>query len=752
MRRLVYGVKKVRESTIYNSAKKLFKNKDVIFIFLLFLICFLFFWKLVVSQEVIMIDDYEYWIGVYKYMKNTVFSEHAYYLWMPRFAYGLPFFAWPEMPILTISNFTTILIPSPYIAYNITVFTEYFLALVAAYFLLKDFKIDRKFCLLGSVFFIFNGTTEHFHQPQIMGMIYMPLVFLFFRRAIKKMNFVNIFLCALFLSLMVFSGSAILLIFTLMFIAMYLGYKLIFEKKRIKKLSIFILILFLFLCFSSVRLFPSFEYLKITNRANKLSYEEYKQKGVFDNLTMGSFIKNFIFSFGNFTRLGIIPLILLLLSVPFLYNKKEYLFFLLIIIFILLFLYTPLNLFFYKYIPIIGKTRNMYRVFILASFAITILIAKTCQILFLKYKGKHHKAIYICVLAFVILNFIFPFAAVKEVKGIKLDETYRVYNEIDTIIADNDRISLYNIEGTWMYGLNYVHSSKNVRAFEGHLSGLWIPHDILYYQIALSSNFPKYVGLVSAKYILTKEELQDLNLIKTFEECKECYGYFAKKSYMYENPYYLPNCYLMNKTALYIGSEDNYNNIFFFLFNNNILNPEYISLLYTPEISKIKNFDSFDAVIIENNFELTEDTIFNLNEYRNSNGRILPMVDQESFNTLIAYFAESKNNQKKPIKLEANYIKNNRFYIKNKGLNGFAIFSERFFLFPKTWKIKNNKEDIIYRSNYIQSAVYITENDKEINLKYTPYMLFTGLFISSLTLISSILYINRKKKKHAIKT
>ena len=470
----------------------------------------------------------------------------------------------------------------------------------------------------------------------------------------------------------------------------------------------------------------------------------------FDNFGQ-NFAKHFLFSNKVIPRLGILPLILLFLSPLLLFNKKEYLFLYLVIIFILLFLFTPLNLFFYKFVPLIGKTRHIDRFFILASFAMSILIARTAQILYKSYKGKHRQLIYIGVFVLIILNFIFPYWAVGVVGGIDNEKSYRVYDYVSEIIEPGDRVALYKISDPWGYGSAFVYNPglKNIKTFEGQMAGIWIPHDILFYRIALQNNFPRYMGLVSSKYLLSKENLS-LNLIEQFEECEECYSFLSNQLNLYENPDYLPNAYLADKAVLYLGYENGYNQIFFHFFNNDILDPNYVSLLYTPETSSIGYFDNFDAVIIEGGFQLGGKTNSLLSAYESSGGKIFWLTDQESLNSLTAYLEEQKSNSDDLVKLDANYKKNNKFYIRNKGLNGFAIFSERFFLFPKTWKTSNG--EIIYRSNYIQSAAYLTEENEEINLTYTPYMFYPCLFLSLLTLILSILYINKKKLKSMIKT
>jgi len=386
---------------------------DFLAVLTLFFSSILFFYDLYHGRYLLTERD----LGFYSIPPRFFFVESIkngdFPLWNPYQFSGHPFFANLQNAVLYPLNSLLYILPFD-VGFNAIIILHFFLGGLFAYLLLRDLGVDPSGSLISGLIFMLGGHLLSVHSllPTLLSVIWIPMIVLFFRRAINRPGLKNEILTALFMTFSFLGGGVehvyghfIVLFFMAMFSSPFkkdsqpldlLGANLSKESKTnvsrypfIHSISIFLkrliqrieykaiimnlkslfLVTILFLVLSAIQLIPFLELLKDSIRGMGISYQE---------ATIWSFSPKDILLFflpdayGYFADIkkywstqcwlktfytGGLPLILA--SIYFIFGKDRilYLAWVFLSLFVALGSHNPLYPFVYKYVPFFGGMR-----------------------------------------------------------------------------------------------------------------------------------------------------------------------------------------------------------------------------------------------------------------------------------------------------------------------------------------------------------------------------------------------------------
>ena len=249
------------------------------------------------------------------------------------------------------------------------------------YFLVRHLTNYRSAAFVSAIIYMFNGLINGFivsGNPSILEPYSLiPFIFLSIIKAKKAQNPINYSIIAgTLLAFQVFSGGALMLVYTFLIIFPYLAFDAISQgiKSKIAKSAIIACTMVLILFgLSAVKLLPNMDFIKETNRSNGLSYQEYLGEDVF---VFKDFFKIFVLT--GYTsslkiHLGFAAFILVISSFFFI-RKRIVLYFLSLSVFLAILASGGfLAEIFFKYVPEFSKTRHIARVLFAVAFSASIL-------------------------------------------------------------------------------------------------------------------------------------------------------------------------------------------------------------------------------------------------------------------------------------------------------------------------------------------------------------------------------------------
>jgi hypothetical protein len=399
-------------------------------------------------------------------------------LWNPYQFSGHPFFANPQHAILYPFNGLFFLLPFD-VAFNGIIILHFFLGGFFTYLFLRDLKVNSTGALISGLIFMLSGYLLSVHSllTILLSSVWMPLIMMFFRRAMIGQGFKNEILTAILITIS-FLGGGIEIVYGNFFVLLimvlfspfpyieFVGdkprrYRFIRSVPiywgRIKSLFI-VSILFLFL--SAIQLFPFVELFHHSIRGGGISYQEatiwsFAPKDIllfFLPDAYGYFLdmKKYWVTQCWFKTLYTGGLPFLLSSFFFIFGRNRKLFSILIFFSVFLSLghYNPLYPFVFKYIPFFNGIRYPVKFLYIFILVLSITAGLGFQRLTELPKEREHKRY---KNLFIIFSLVCGFFLLFLVLGHKEIEHFLKLKEIDFPQFNHLSVNLFHAKRFFFY-------------------------------------------------------------------------------------------------------------------------------------------------------------------------------------------------------------------------------------------------------------------------------------------------------------
>jgi hypothetical protein len=219
-------------------------------------------------------------------------------LWNPYQFSGHPFFANPQHAILYPFNGLFFLLPFD-VAFNAIMVLHFFLGGFFTYLFLKELKVNSTGALISGLIFMLSGYLLSVHSllTILLSSVWLPLIMMFFRRAMIGQGFKNEMLTALLITLS-FLGGGIEIVYGNFFVLLFMAFFSFkspspsppftnppqppFSKGGIRgglrpiltRFRSLMIISILFLFLSAIQLFPFVELFYHSIRGSGMTYQE----------------------------------------------------------------------------------------------------------------------------------------------------------------------------------------------------------------------------------------------------------------------------------------------------------------------------------------------------------------------------------------------------------------------------------------------------------------------------------------------
>lgn len=208
---------------------------------------------------------------------NRTFKQSEIPLWNPYVSTGQPYAADPNIGafyplrlIFTLTSFN-------YKIMTYMVIMHYFLAGLFTYALARDLGTTKWGGIIAGIGFMFSGFLigQMDHINIVMSSIWLPLVFLFFRRAILTRKSRYALIAGLFLSLSVLGGHQQFSLFIGYWCGLWFLIYLIHQRGKnfIRSISQFTLMAIVALAAAAIQVIPTIEFFQFTERSLFTVYE-----------------------------------------------------------------------------------------------------------------------------------------------------------------------------------------------------------------------------------------------------------------------------------------------------------------------------------------------------------------------------------------------------------------------------------------------------------------------------------------------
>ena len=750
-------------------------KKDILAITIIFIISVLFFKNFLGPETVMSNGHYLHEQTFFSYNYKTALEDKTLPFWTPYWYSGQPIYGDSQAFFINLTLIFIILFKNIFLAISLSTLFYFFISGLSMYLLVKYLLESREAAFISAIIYMFNGLIFGFivsGNPSILEPYSLiPLIFLFIIKAKKSKNPLNYSIFAgILMVFQIFSGGVLILVYTLLLIGAYLALDLIsakFKTNIIKTITIgFVLIIILF-GLSAVKLLPNYDYVKKTNRAQGLSYQEYIGA---DHFIFKDFFKVFVIKKSTSSlraHLGIISFLLVLLSLG-LWRRKMVIYLTIISIFAL-FLASGgfLAELFYKFVPTFSQTRHIGRVMFIFIFSSSVLagygFSYLSTILSKKIKVWNKIKNF-----FVILISLLIMAELIFVIGSGIPLGLNIKNQLEEnhlakyLQQENEkfRITTFDVDDLISFFASSYYAHYDLETLSGG-GGLWINDFIGYLGVAKNYNNSKLLGILNLKYATSTKQIDvpGFKEIKKFEECISCndseWTYWIAGPYLYENEDYLPRYYFVENAVLVVGDYQQSQEIIYTILLNKNFDPK-TTVLIQGKNSKVNDYDlnflkRFNTIILVK-ASIDGNSLPILEQYKNAGGRILPdILDNKNSIDFVELEDMFKDFEGQLLEVDSKSISANEIQVMPKN-NGFLVLSEKFSLFDGWSAKKDNKKIAILRANNIISAIYV-DSPGTITFKFMPKSFKKGLIISLLTLLiisAYFIYSFRNKKKQSI--
>ena len=691
--------------------------------------------------------------------------------WSQYFYGGHPLLAIPEEPMFDLVLFFALVSKNIYIAMNLAMIAYFFLAGLGMYLLVDYLKKNKDAAFFSALVYMFNGfmidfvVTGHINILESYALI--PFALLFALKALKEEATVrNAIISGIFVAMQILGGGIIFFLYTSVILGLVIIFNLLgsgIKNRLIKSLITAVLIFAILFGLSAIKLLPSLDFVKISNRSIGVSFNEFT--GTEKYLTERDFQP---FKEPMFMDIGIIALILVAFSFASYKNRHVVFFFLLGLLSMLLIMFPSVQQLFYNYAPGFSKMRNIERAMIffivgtcvLAAFGferIKDLIEKKAA-KFSKIRLSKEFVGYAVLTVLVVLLLVdFSFFLAKRLNGFpgSVDFPDQLAGVgIMKYIGDEGKSTgemfrVYNMAQKTVIGASGYHyyAQAGIEDAKGG-GGIWINDYVTYLGTSEAYNFPNMLGNINIKYIISDSELNSdqLRFIQKFNECKTCSSWEAYGPYLYELKNYLPRASNFQKMVIFLGEKKNSDKAVYSIMANNLADLNKLALV---SISSQKELDSISGedllragMIILVDSSLVQANAAKLQSYVSGGGKLAPDIFAGENNieegTLVSMLRNNSDSAYAQMKIE-DYAPQ-KYSVALNGEKGLLLLAEKFFMFPD-WKARvNGKEAMIFQVNAMDSGIFLDGQIGKLEVEYRPHAYNLGKPISIITLLFLIFY------------
>jgi len=351
--------------------------RNTIPIFILAGLVLVFFSEVLLQNKIFIHRDLSRFFYPLREFSVTQFLSGEIPLWDPYIHCGSPHLA--ELQTCVFYPLSAIYLFFSYPqGFNYFIIIHIFLAGLFIYILMREWCYSRHASFLSATVFMFSGYIISVINllASLASVIWLPLVILFYERALKKDWVKNSIITGLFMTLMFLGGEPVILYITFFILVLMAGL-------RIKPMM---LAMAVFIALSSFQIFPFLEFLKHTSR-NLMNFDEASMWSLpvyalsdlfFPYLSESDYIyKNY------WTRqswllvyyMGIATIVFTFISLKFDSTKRRRtIFYILVLGLVLSFgRHTPLYYFLYNFLPGFKLSRYPVKFFFIAAFSLAIL-------------------------------------------------------------------------------------------------------------------------------------------------------------------------------------------------------------------------------------------------------------------------------------------------------------------------------------------------------------------------------------------
>lgn len=699
----------------------------------------------------------------FSYNYKDALKYHTLPFWTPYWYAGQPLYGDSQVFFFNLTFIFILIFKNIFLSIGLSSLVYFFLGCLGMYILARHFTKNPYAALASSVVFMFNGLIYSFVRsgnPSILEpYALIPFIFFFVLKATKSDNYTSSARYSIFagimLALQVFSGGMVVFIYMGILLGLFLFYNLIgsdFARRLKKTIVIGLIVGLVCIGVSAVKLLPNIDFIKSTNRANGVSYQEYIGS---DILVLKDFFKVVPFngkSSGTVIHIGIIAFLLVLLSAA-QFKKKIVLFSFIIAVFSLLFASGGSLAQFFYHLPAFSQSRHVARILFLFTFAAAILSAYGFLYIseFVKSKliksSRLHLAFLFIIIAVIFAELVY---AMDIPKGLNIAEQIKDNHAANYLAQEKEkfRISTFDVNDlVSFYGSSY-YAQYGLETLSGG-GGDWLNDYVEFTGIAQRYNPAKLQGILNVKYTLSTKEVNvtGFKLVRKFEDCKVCkysdWTYWIGGPYLYENEQYMPRYYTVDNSILIVGNDADVKNVMYLLLLNPNFNPKTSVMIKGRQSINDYNIDSLRnyniLILTANSFDSS--SMQSLDEYSKQNGIILPDITKNKFNIEQSELGNALQSLKGNITLaDAKYFSPNKVVISPQK-TGFLVLSEKFYMFPD-WKAttQTGKNLEIMQSDGVISSVLLKDKE-EITFTFKPRAFYNGLVITAISIVIIFIYL-----------
>ena len=729
------------------------------------------FFRDIIFQKAFFWEDFLYQFYPFRNFAAVTIANGELPLWNPYTFSGTPFQADIQSALFYIPNLLLSFFVSDgklnFYWLELLIIVHIMLAGVGMYFLAKEFNIQKLFSLVSGLVFALSGfmITHVIHQVMICQVAWLPIILLFFKRALTRSSFLYAILCGLLLGHAVLAGFPQLSLYIFFFLFLYFVFELIFGikpkgfKTGIRTILIATLIITIAISFTAIQILPTLELAPLSQRA-EITYEKSQEGQLTWEQLVTMIVPKFFGSSGaqgstywgsgvywvyweTCFYVGITTLILILFTLFSVKKDRYWIFFIGVSLFAILYALGDnffLHKLFFNFVPGFDKFRSIGRMTLLSTFSFSLLSGFGLQEFFNILNVQSNKIKKILMISSGILVLLWLSVMIGFLQP---TDNLRYYNQFHTIAVDETTTAL--ILGLLTIGILFLIFRRTLSPLAGVI-GLIILHfiDINIFgfnQNNGSTNPDEYYERTKTLVNIIKQDAQ--NEYFRVNSRRENYMILDRNQGMIDRIYMMEGytplalqriyppvkdfdhaCDLLN--AKYRVSVDEQNKSMhlttastfvpraFFVYRTKIINDE-------EELKKYMSSESFEPrkVVV---FEETPDMI----------------LDDDSDS--LKGNAEITSYKINSISLKVSTPK-----------NGYLVLSE---IFYPGWKAYvDGREKKVYRANWSLRAIPIEAGEHKVDVRFEPKSFYTGAWITFITIgLSSIgiVYSLLRKKRNNI--
>ncbi len=364
-------------------------NKKYFFPFLLTAIVIIYFRKIIFCGFFIPGLDAIVQNFPFKYFLAENLQNGHILLWCRSIGSGCPLYAEGQGSFFYPLNLLFLLFP-PILSFNILLVFAFLVMELSTYFYCRIIELDRASSFFASIIFTFGSfTIFHLANSNLLyAMSWMSVCFclieLFFRRA----NMLWILPAGFVFSLQLLAGFPQIALYSFLFAAAYFIFRMLTAAIPIKKsLGAALIAAVIGVGMGGIQLLPTMELAKVSSYKNVEFYQSHPEDMLtfinpyfFGNPTEKGYERNPVLFSLECHYIGILPIVMIFLSLPFIFRRRFAAFFFFAAVLTLVLIYAhPVFLLFAKFIPGLGLFRFPQRLYLLVQFSLAVMAGFAMQ-------------------------------------------------------------------------------------------------------------------------------------------------------------------------------------------------------------------------------------------------------------------------------------------------------------------------------------------------------------------------------------